>query len=298
MHNANYKQAEKQTKSSEQYHLLETNAMNRKKSRSTKKLEKILEQAISEGEQIHYTSFFSTFLSSMSTGLLLGLSVVCISFAYSATPAEWGVFSKKLAMAVLYPLGFIISIKSGTALFTEQTALAVYPVLDKRVPIQSLFKIWTVVLMGNLLGTILTAQLLKTNAYATMTEMSYIEIAHNLLRSNNLQIFLGAIIAGWLMGVGGWLMLSTKSQLSQIIYLYIVTFIIGIGGFHHSIIGSAELFTAASLDHTFTSAEVSTYLLISIIGNLIGGSTIVAIFNYAQIKPSAASENNIKILIQ
>lgn len=49
-----------------------------------------------------------------------------------------------------------------------------------------------------------------------------------------------ALLAGWLMALGAWLVLATPPTVSQLASIYVVTFLIGLGGLHHSIAGSAE----------------------------------------------------------
>ena len=49
-------------------------------------------------------------------------------------------------MAIVYPLGFIICIMSGTQLFTEHTATAVYPVLAGKADVKKLFRLWLLLL--------------------------------------------------------------------------------------------------------------------------------------------------------
>jgi formate-nitrite transporter family protein len=65
---------------------------------------------------------------------------------------------------------------------------------------------------------------------------------------------------------------------------YIGTFIIGIGGLHHSITGSVEMFTAYMISDRFSVAEMLRFIALAIIGNLFGGSIFVALLNYGHIR--------------
>jgi len=86
------------------------------------------------------------------------------------------------------------------------------------------------------------------------------------------------------MAQGGWLILATPPASSQIICIYIVTFIIGLGGLHHSIAGSAEIFGGLFMSETPHYLKALRTIISAILGNLIGGSFFVAILNYAHIK--------------
>ncbi len=189
----------------------------------------------------------------------------------------------RFVTALVYPLGFIICIMSGTNLFTEHTATAVYPILDKKEPFRKLLRIWAIIIIGNLVGTFLSAYLIHLAEPVIGAKMGYITVAHHLIKYPPEAIFISAVLAGWLMAQGGWLIQALPSSSGQILTIYIVTFIIGIGGLHHSIAGSAEVFTAAMLGD-INIENILKFLGAAIFGNLIGGSFFVAILNYGHIK--------------
>jgi formate/nitrite transporter FocA (FNT family) len=99
-----------------------------------------------------------------------------------------------------------------------------------------------------------------------------------------------ALLAGWLMALGAWLILATPPTASQLMSIYIVTFLIGIGGLHHSIAGAAEIFTAYLIGNELTILEVLRFIGLAMIGNLIGGSLFVAGLNYAHIRQSQPAD--------
>jgi formate/nitrite transporter FocA (FNT family) len=66
--------------------------------------------------------------------------------------------------------------------------------------------------------------------------------------------------------------------------IYIVTFLIGIGGLHHSIAGAVEIFSATMMSDEFSIAQLSRFIGLALLGNLIGGSLFVAVLNYAHIR--------------
>ena len=64
----------------------------------------------------------------------------------------------------------------------------------------------------------------------------------------------------------------------------IVTFLIGLGGLHHSIAGSVEMFVALFISDQFTFQQGLRFIGLAIFGNLLGGSIFVAGFNYSHIR--------------
>lgn len=244
----------------------------------------VLQSAIEGGHEQVNRPALSLFLSAISAGLILGFSAMAVSFAVSILAPDTSEGMKRLVMAVFYPLGFIICIMSRTELFTEHTALAVYPYLEKLCSLRRLLRLWMTVLLGNLVGTTLSAVLLNLAEPVINAEIGYVYVAEHLVNFTGFQIFISAMLAGWLMALGSWLILSMSTSSSQILGIYIVTFLIGIGGLHHSIAGSAELFTVLMMSHAITDIQVIHTLFFAIIGNLVGGSFFVAILNYAHIR--------------
>src|SRR5205823_4313196 len=57
-----------------------------------------------------------------------------------------------LLVANMYAVGFIFVILGRSELFTEQTTLAVLPVLDRQATPQALARLWAVVYAANLAG--------------------------------------------------------------------------------------------------------------------------------------------------
>ena len=100
-----------------------------------------------------------------------------------------------------------------------------------------------IVLIGNFLGTFLSSTLLFVSDSVILASEGFLKLTDHLLHYSASEVFVSAILAGWLMAQGGWLIMATPPTSIQLICIYIVTFLIGLGGFHHSIVGSAEIFS-------------------------------------------------------
>lgn len=220
----------------------------------------------------------------MAAGLILGFTTMAVSVVtHILAPTQYHVLTR-LATAVVYPLGFVICIVGGTQLFTEHTATSVYPVLDNRSSFGKLFRLWTTVLGGNLAGAFLSGLLLSRTEQIIQAREGYLNIAEHLVSSPTFPLVLSALLAGWLMAQGAWLVLAARSTSSQILCIYIVTFLIGIGGLHHSIAGSVEIMTAYFISDAYSLTHVGRFIVTAVIGNLIGGTIFVALLNYGHIK--------------
>jgi formate/nitrite transporter FocA (FNT family) len=245
----------------------------------------VLVKAIVEGLEQLCRPALSLGLSSIAAGLILGFTAMAVAVAtVAAEPlGDWPMLGR-LFVALVYPLGFVICLSSGAELFTEHTATAVYPVLDRRATVKRLLRLWSIVIGGNLVGAILSAGLLTLADPVIGARSGYIEIGRHLVTFSTLPLVVSAILAGWLMALGAWLILATPPTVSQIVSIYIVTFLIGVGGLHHSIAGSVEMFTALLMSDEFTIAQSGRFIGLALFGNLIGGSLFVAVLNYAHIR--------------
>ena len=244
-----------------------------------------LQHAIEEGlEQLNRPTI-SLFLSAIAAGLIVGFSAMAVAVVLTAAgELEASPIVSRLATAFVYPLGFIVCILSGAQLFTEHTATALYPVLDRKADVSNLIRLWFTVIIGNLIGAVVCGGLHYFASEVIHARDGYIEIGHHLTKFSSRSLFISAVLAGWLMALGAWLVGSSPRTIAQIAVIYIVTFLIGVGGLHHSIAGSVEMFAAMFLSSEFTSSMAVRFVSIALIGNLIGGSCFVALLNYAHIR--------------
>lgn len=139
----------------------------------------ILSYAIHEGLEQLQRPGFSLMLSAVAAGLILGstaMSVAVASQIVQASPWPW---AERLALALVYPLGFVVCLMSGTELFTEHTATAVYPVLDRQASWKSLLRLWGLVLSGNLLGAAVVSGLLALADDVIGARQGYLEIGRS-----------------------------------------------------------------------------------------------------------------------
>jgi formate/nitrite transporter FocA (FNT family) len=248
----------------------------------------ILEVAIGEGAEQLKRPFFSLILSSIAAGLILSFTAMAVATVSVAVADVESAMVRRLLTALVYPLGFVLCLMSGTELFTEHTATAVYPVLDRRSSVSRLLRLWIVVAVGNIIGTAASAGLLALAESVIDARDGYVVVAEHLVTVRTLPLLASAVIAGWLMALGAWLILATPPTLSQIVCVYIVTFLIGLGGLHHSIAGSAEVFTGMFLKANVTAGQAARFIAWALLGNLLGGSFFVAVLNYGHIRETRA----------
>lgn len=242
----------------------------------------ILSSVIHEGEEIFKVKNKSIILSAIIAGMEIGISylLICaIHFSLEGKIDENYLFK---LFGLVYPVGFVLVILGKSALFTEQTSVLTLPVLNGQRNIWELLRVWGLVILGNLVGGIIftlfigfLAPQLHLFNHETMAT-----VGNHILNYDYWVIFLSAIVAGWLMGLLNWLLNSTKNTLTRIFLIFMITCVIGFGGFHHSIVGNIEVFGAFLYSDTVTLAHYFWFLILALVGNSIGGAIVVGLFKY------------------
>lgn len=258
----------------------------RKESQETttrpKSLERIVKEQIEESMEEYRRSNKALFLSALTAGLDLGFSLLVIGVLYTMFSDRLSVEVMQVVLALAYPIGFIFVILGRSALFTEHTTLAVLPVLNGRESLKDLSRIWGIIYLGNLIGGyIIGAAIAYVGPRLGLVTYDALEdIAKHLIDYSAPLILVSAILAGWLMGLVSWLATSSKETIARIVVVIIVTAVIGLGGLHHSIVGSTEVFAGLLSSDEITLSDYFVTQLWSTIGNIIGGVFFVSILKY------------------
>lgn len=252
---------------------------------SPKTVGEILNEQIETAMREHERTNFSLFLSSISAGLEIGFSVFLMATVYSLFHGIVHPSVLHLMLAASYPLGFIFVLIGKSELFTEHTTLAVIPVLNRNATFRNLMILWSIVYGGNLLGGYLFGYIMSIipGRMNVLENMAFEALALKLAGHSSLIILGSGVLAGWLMGLLSWLATSARDTISRILLVILVTTVIGIGGLHHSIVGSIELFTALLTCDTISLGEYFRVQGWATLGNIIGGVVFVAFMKYSHV---------------
>lgn len=246
----------------------------------------ILEEQIETGLIEFRRSDSGLFLSALAAGMEIGFSLLLMGVIYNLFEGDIKSGTLTLLLALSYTLGFIFVILGKSELFTEHTALAVIPVLNGSESLKSLLKLWCLVYAGNIIGGTIIAwiltQLGPTIGFMDHKDFSF--FANELTKYNWSTIFFSSILAGWMMGLLGWLVSSSQDSLTRVFMIILVTGVISLGGFHHCIIGSIEVISGVISGEAITWADYGKFQLWATLGNAIGGVVFVALLKFSHAK--------------
>lgn len=251
-------------------------------STKTKTHGEILKQQIIEGCETYDRGKRSILLSSFTAGLEIGFSflMICSVFSFFQDKVAEDTLFKLIGL--VYPVGFMLVILGQSILFTEQTSLLTLPVLNNKRSILSLFRIWGIVILGNLVGGMLIALTLiwigpKLGLFETE---AIAKIGEHFADYGIATILVSSILAGWLMGLLSWLVTSSKETISEILIIYMITAVMGFTGLHHSIIGNIEIFAGMLVSEEIDFLIYLKTLMTALIGNALGATIFVALLKY------------------
>jgi formate/nitrite transporter FocA (FNT family) len=256
----------------------------------------ILDQLSGDGLRQHLRPSWSLFLSALAAGLEIGFSILLMGVLFSLLENRISEPAMHLLIALSYPLGFLFVIIGREELFTEQTTIAVIPVLSKKKGFKSLFRLWIIVFVGNLTGAFIFSCILATLPVEMqiIKPEAYQYIAEKIPRYSWSSLFGSAVFAGWLMGLLAWLVSSTTETISRILLIILVTFVIGVAGLHHCIVGSVEMFAAMLTGNNITFSNYIYFISLAVPGNIIGGAVFVAALKVSHNKKEDMKEKDTK----
>jgi formate/nitrite transporter FocA (FNT family) len=240
-----------------------------------------------QGDQELERSLAALWWSALAAGLTMGLSLMGMGLLNSRLPEGEGF---KVIASFGYCAGFLAVILARQQLFTENTLTAVLPIMSKPTLANfgRLLRLWTVVLVGNLCGTLLVAYvMLELPIFDSKTDVAFLDIGRKVMENHPSQMFAKGIVSGWMIATMVWMIPSMESARMWIIIL--ITYLMALGDFTHIVVGSAEV------SYLVFAGELpwKDFLLVfagpTLAGNIIGGSFIFALISHAQIRSESGA---------
>lgn len=205
-------------------------------------------------------------------------------------------FANFLGGAV-FSVGLMLVVIGGAELFTGNN-LIIIACCDRKAAISGLLKNWSVVYIGNLVGSLLLALLVFGSFYAYRDPGSMgslaIGIADAKVNLNFVEALCRGILCNWLVCMAVWLASSSHDTVGKIFAIFFPIMAFVAMGFEHSIANMYLIpvglflkdFAGLSASANLTWTGFIQYNLIPVtIGNIIGGAFFVGVlYWYAYLK--------------
>jgi formate-nitrite transporter family protein len=234
-----------------------------------------------DGEEELHRPVSALAWSGLAAGMSMGFSLVAQALFETYLPDQrW----KNLIVRLGYPLGFLIVIVGRQQLFTENTLTAIIPLLARRnlSTLGQVLRLWVTVLVANMVGAHLFAWVVGN------TPMFKPEIQHSMLslgtEAANVTFgvaVLRGIFAGWLIAMVVWMLAAIDT--GRIAVIVILTYIVGLANLTHIVAGAVEVLFPVMVGVKSWGEIAWNYLFPTLLGNIIGGVSLTAVVNHAQV---------------
>ncbi|HEX6143293.1 MAG TPA: formate/nitrite transporter family protein [Geminicoccaceae bacterium] len=241
-----------------------------------------------EGEEELERSARALVFSGLAAGLSMGFNLVALGLLrYYLPDAHWA----PLIESTGYTLGFIIVVLGRQQLFTENTITVVIPLLTRRSLncLIGVARLWALVLAANLAGTAIFAGIAYYSPVSSPDlHEPFLELAKHAMEGDFWALCSQGVLAGWLIALMVWLLPSAGS--ARVLVIFLITYVVALGGFAHIVAGSVEAFYALFAGEITLLGYLKDFFAPVLIGNVIGGSALVAILNHAQVHGEVTGE--------
>jgi formate/nitrite transporter FocA (FNT family) len=246
----------------------------------------VYDAVMQEADEELERSSSALFWSALAAGLSMGFSMIAEGVLRHHLPDEpWRPLVAKLG----YSVGFLIVILGRQQLFTENTLTPMLPLLRRKdaSTLGQVGRLWLVVLVGNLLGALLVSLVAtRTTAFDPEVRHEFASLGTEAMKHGFGTTLLRGIFAGWLIALLVWMLPYAESAHFWVILA--ITWLVGAGEFSHIVAGAVETFAAAWAGQKPWMQVAGGYLVPTLIGNIIGGVTLVAALNHAQVVAGGA----------
>ena len=224
--------------------------------------------------------------SGLAAGLAINASLVAQGAIQAMTvETPW----RHLLLALGYPIGFVIVVLGRMQFFTESTITAMLPLATRPswYTARRTLRLWALVLVANLVGTAIT-----TLAFASLPLVDpslrdgMIAVSGAIMEHDAITTFWTAIPAGFLIAGLAWILPNAREQSFAIIFA--VTYVVGVAGFSHSVVGSAEAFMLLWSGRIDVATALGGSIAPAVLGNLIGGAGLFSLLAHGQVRPEIA----------
>jgi formate/nitrite transporter FocA (FNT family) len=146
-------------------------------------------------------------------------------------------------------------------------------------------RLWGIVFAANVAGALLFAfAVSQTELFEPHVRETFGEIGREALEGWWALTLLKGVFAGWLIAMMVWMLPAAES--ARFVVVVVMTYVVALGGFAHIIAGSVEVFYVVLTGGAGWGAYLG-WMLPTLLGNIVGGTTLVAALGHAQVAGEA-----------
>lgn len=217
------------------------------------------------------------FVRSFMAGAYLGAAAI-LSYTLGAMLQAHGVVAK-IAVAGSFGIGLVAIVYLGAELFTGNCFVTIMPVLKGELKIRDIIPMWIVCYIGNMVGiSLLCFLFIKSEAQEAIL-IPYLQgIMESKLQFDILDLLIKGVLCNFIVCIAAYSGIKIKDETARLIVIMVFVMAFVLPGFEHCI-ANGGIFTMGitQLGNAVDSSMLPLHMLISTIGNIIGGSVLLAV---------------------
>lgn len=226
------------------------------------------------------------FVRSFMAGAYLGAAAI-LSYTLGAMLQDVSAASK-IAVAATFGIGLVAIVYLGAELFTGNCFVTIMPVLKGELKVRDIVPMWVTCYLGNAVGIGLICFLfIKSGAQSALLEPYLKGIMEAKLNFNGMELLIKGILCNFIVCIAAYSGIKIKDETARLIVIMVFVMAFVLPGFEHCI-ANAGIFTMGmtQLGSTIDWSMLPLHMLISTIGNIIGGSILLAVPIYVMFRTS------------
>ena len=210
--------------------------------------------------------------------------LVAIMVSSGLDPKTWGTLPTLFTGAV-FALGLILVVIAGADLLTGNMALVPMAVMRRQTSAAALGLNLTLVLIGNLLGSLFVAYFLAVKSGVLTAELPLARLTTiatgKAVTETDWQIFLRAVACNWLVCLAVWMALAAEDIAGKVLAIFFPILAFVAIGFDH-VVANMFFLPAAIFAHVdgITWGETLKNWVFAFLGNFVGAGVFVAGFYF------------------
>ncbi len=205
---------------------------------SIKSPSKIVETLDEIGLSKCHMSLANLMILAVFAGVYVGFGAILATIVSHDLSTYVGSGFAKLISGAVFSVGLMLVLLCGAELFTGNNLLII-PCIDRKVTPQKLLSNWTVVYIGNFLGSLFLVFLIFASGVwkidSNLVGVNSITIANSKVNLSFLEAFSRGILCNWLVCLSVWVSTSASDTTGKILAIFFPIMAFVTCGFEHSV---------------------------------------------------------------
>jgi len=245
-------------------------------------MQKLVDKAVSK-DQFLQNDFGRYFVAAVMAGVYVGFSYFFTMVVGVAVKQAVDGMLYKVAIGATFAIALNLIVFAGAELFTGSNMLMTVGVLDKKISIFNMIKLWIVCYLGNLIGSIIMSAVLVGAGVSDNIISEFMINLTNIKVSYSIQeMFFRGVLCNIMVCLGVLFAYIMKDEVAKLIMIFWCIFAFATSGYEHSI-ANMSLFSISwmlDVNNTLNIENFGASFFWVTLGNIVGGAIVGIVYYY------------------